>query len=196
TLNVRFGVAYTVSWFQQLVGQITEEPKLNPPLRRIWIDSICINQDDVEERSSQSRSVKTLIWPGPQISPSASDFAWRFLDQIYSIFEAQNPHATEQTEISGQIYSDIFHVNFGLPAWDLRWFSRVWVIREMVLSPQNPLLLYGKQSYPWHRLGWAITWPHRKGYTRLSRIPAETLNVNTMCLFRRSREKWSLDALI
>ncbi|KAI6355492.1 hypothetical protein MCOR31_011188 [Pyricularia oryzae] len=41
-----------------------------------------------------------------------------------------------------------------------------------------------------------MTWLRRKGYTRLSRIPAEALNVDAMCLFRRSREMWSLDALI
>lgn len=71
-LNVRLGVAHAVSRLQQLAGRTTEEPRLNPPLRRMWFDSICINQDRVEERPSQvrlmgevySRSVKTLFGSG------------------------------------------------------------------------------------------------------------------------------------
>ncbi|KLU91742.1 hypothetical protein MAPG_10691 [Magnaporthiopsis poae ATCC 64411] len=190
-LAVRPDLAAGVARIRELAA---EEPGLDPPLLYVWIDTICINQEDLLERSSQvqlmgeiySLSARTLIWLGPH-SPTSS-LAWELLDRIYGVFGSRHPLAEQVSDIPVQLYSDAYHAGTGLPPWDdeawlrvkelleLDWFSRVWVIQEVVLSRQDPLLLHGEHTYPWHRLGWAVAWLRRNGYTRLPRVSGKALN--------------------
>lgn len=191
-----------------------EESWMDPPIKYIWIDKICINQDDTSERSSQvrlmgniySQAIRTLIWLGPELSSSSA--AWKLVDRIYNVFRTQHPAATTLGDIPVKMYSDASHTSFGLPEWNdsqwlylrklmgLRWFSRIWVIQEVVLSRQDPIILHGKFSYQWHRLGWVAAWMRRKGYIRLAEIAEEFRNVDTICSLRRAESRWPLDALI
>ncbi|PVH70822.1 HET domain-containing protein [Cadophora sp. DSE1049] len=197
--------------FQELAA---EDSGLEPPVKYLWIDRICINQNDIPERSSQvrlmgriySQSTKTLIWLGPELGSCSA--AWQLVDHIYNVFRAQNPVAEALIDIPVKLYSDSSHNNSGLPQWEdelwvrlrelmkLSWFSRIWVIQEVVLSPQDPIIVHGKHLYPWHRLGWAAAWMRRNGYIRLPQIPEEIRNVDTMCNIQRSRTKWPLGALL
>jgi hypothetical protein len=158
--------------FQELAAENSE---LEPPVKYLWIDCICINQNDILERSLQvklmeqiySQSIKTLIWLGPDLGSCSA--AWQLVDHIYNVFRAQQPAAKALIDIPVKFYSDSSHNTSELPQWDnelwlslrqlmeLRWFSRIWVIQEVVLSPQDPIIVHGEYSYPWHRLGWAAT---------------------------------------
>ncbi|KAL8410422.1 hypothetical protein RB596_000195 [Gaeumannomyces avenae] len=218
TLAVRPDLAAGVARIRELAA---EEPALDPPLLYVWIDTICINQKDLQERSSQvqlmgeiySLSAKTLIWLGPHLPTSS--LAWQLLGRIYNVFRAQHPSAEQISDIPVQLYSDAYHAGTGLPNWhdedwlhlknllDLDWFSRVWVIQEVVLSPRDPLLLHGEHTYPWHRLGWAVAWLRRNGYTRLPKVSDKALNIDTLYLLQRRRWSattthpwWPLDALM
>ncbi|KAI6080438.1 HET domain-containing protein [Hypoxylon rubiginosum] len=187
---------------------------LDPPAQYVWIDSICINQTDLFERSSQveqmgkiySKSIKTIIWLGPHSNSSSS--AWGLVDQIYNTFSTQNPAATTMADIPVKMYSESSHMASKLPEWnieswthlhqllDLGWFSRIWVVQEVVLSSGDPIIIHGDYCYPWNRLGWAATWLRRNGYVRLPQMSEIVLNVDTMSNIRRSRNKWPLNALM
>ncbi|KAL6917405.1 hypothetical protein FSST1_008900 [Fusarium sambucinum] len=186
----------------------------DPPLRYIWIDSICVNQQSISDRSTQvafmrqiySTSVTTLVWLGPE-QPWVTS-AWRLLDQIYHVFESTCPEVQRENDISIGTYSDSLHQHTSLPTWDdkswghlrdmmhLDWFSRIWVIQEVVLSPKDPIIICGRHLYPWHRLQWASSWLRRTGYMRLSQIPEKLLNVSNMGNLRYCRANWPLDALL
>ncbi|KAI1131233.1 HET domain-containing protein [Nemania abortiva] len=182
----------------------------------VWIDKICINQDDVLERSHQVRlmgrifsaAIRTLIWLGPDADKCRP--AWTLIDQIYAVFRKHNPHAKFIADIPFQIYSAQNHAALGLPDWDdilwkylrllleLPWFTRTWVIQEVAFSPGDPFFIQGGQGngYPWHRLGWAASWLRRNGYLRLIQIPNELQSVDTMSCIRQSLTPWPLDALL
>ncbi|RTE78456.1 hypothetical protein BHE90_007051 [Fusarium euwallaceae] len=180
----------------------------------VWIDKICINQDDPSERGRQVqlmgsiffRAVRTLIWLGTDFD--ACSTAWILVDQIYHVFRQDNPEARCVADIPFRVYSDERHEECGLPHWnhDLwqqltkllhrPWFTRVWVIQEVVLSPGDPLILHGQRIYPWHRLGWAASWLRRSGYLRLAQVPNQMLNVDMISNIRRSKRPWNLDALL
>ncbi|PQE12520.1 Heterokaryon incompatibility protein [Rutstroemia sp. NJR-2017a BBW] len=197
--------------FRELAAEYSE---LEPPVKYLWVDSVCINQNDIWERSSHvglmgkiySRSIKTLIWLGPDLNSSFA--TWQQIDRIYNIFRVQYPAATSPIDITVKMYSDSCHANSGLPEWrdelwaglkellELRWFSRIWVVQEVVLSPQDPIIIHGKHLYPWHRLGWAAAWMRYNGYIRLPQISQEFYNIDTICIIRRSLNKWPLDALM
>ena len=187
---------------------------MSPPIKHIWIDQICINQADTSERSSQvrlmkkiySQAIRTLIWLGPELGSSST--AWEFVDHIYNVFRTQNPDIATSSDIPPGIYSNDSHTSLGLPEWNdvrwtylrdlvgLDWFSRIWVIQEVVLSPKDPIILHGKVSYRWHRLAWVAAWMRRSGYTRLADIPQNLLNVDTISNLRHPNRRWPLDALL
>ena len=120
--------------------------------RRLWIDQICINQDDLDERSTQVsnmsavyRSAKrVVIWLGessdvttlavqfaPKLSAALSAFRQRHRDQVVAI-----------SSLNGKLGSTGFVLpSRDAPEWgaltDLlsrRWYSRLWVIQELLLS--------------------------------------------------------------
>jgi hypothetical protein len=200
------------------IRQLQESPindsTLNTRVEWLWIDKICINQDNLGERSAQvqimgsiySQAIRTLIWLGPD-SDSCS-MAWRLIDQIYNVFQGENPCAKFVADISFRMYSEQNPAASGLPGWDhelwrhlrklfeLPWFTRTWIIQEVALSRGDPIFLHGQRTYPWHRLGWASSWLRRNGYLRLSHIPNQMQNVDTLSNIRRSRIRWRLDALL
>ncbi|KAF6823015.1 hypothetical protein CPLU01_11639 [Colletotrichum plurivorum] len=199
---------------QRLRELAGESSNLQPRLDTIWIDNLCINQRDLPELASQvqmmgkiySKAIRTLIWLGPD--SGSTSLAWSLLDRIYAVFRSQTPSARRLEDIPGHLFSQIAHDASGLPPLDdeqwvrlkdllrVRWFSRIWVIQEVVLSLEDPIIVYGRHVYPWGRLGWAAAWLRRKGYFRLPQIPPEIRSVDTICLFRRPQQKWPIDALM
>ena len=198
---------------RQLQALATERPVCGTMIQWIWIDKICINQDDVSERSRQVRlmgriyssAVQTLIWLGPTIEPCS---AFVLIDQIYGVFQKENPCAMYLADVPFQLYSDQRHIALGLPAWHnelwqrlvdllrLPWFTRTWIVQEVVLSRADPVIIYGPHRYPWHRLGWASSWLRRNGYLRLPQVPSQMQNIDTMSNLRRSSACWPLEALL
>ncbi len=198
---------------QQLQNIATKNLVCDGLVSWLWIDSLCINQEDVLERSHQvqvmgliySRAVRTLIWLGPT---SDLEPAFVLIDQIYDVFREENPRARFLAEIPLRLYSDRRHATLCLPAWhdelwehltrlsQLPWFSRTWVIQEVTLSRADPVVFYGSHRYPWDRLAWAASWLRRNGYLRLAQVPSQMQNVDTMSNIRRSRSRWHLDALL
>jgi hypothetical protein len=111
-------------------------------------------------------------------------------------------------DIPVKLYSDSAHASSGLPEWEderwaaftqlieLRWFSRIWVVQEVVLSPKDPFIIYGKHLYHLQRLEWAAAWMRRNGYIRLPQIPTQIHNIDTISILRGLLTKWPLDALM
>ncbi|RGP65400.1 heterokaryon incompatibility [Fusarium sporotrichioides] len=211
SLNITSDLAAGLKVLQELA---INDSNFDPPLKYVWIDSICVNQQSISDRSTQvalmrqiySTSVTTLVWLGPErpwVTP-----AWRLLNQIYHVFESDYPEARHENDMPSSTYSEPLHKLKGLPMWDdeswehlrrvmhLDWFARIWVIQEVVLSPKDPVLICGSHLYPWHKFQWASSWLRRTGYMRLSQIPEKLLNVSIMGNIRLCRANWPLDALL
>lgn len=156
--------------------------------------------------SIYSRSIRTLIWLG--LEETFNSVAWDLVDQIYCLFKSRHPNAKRLSDIPVQAYSNSSHTASGLPTWnhqlwrrlrqlmEYQWFSRIWVIQEVALSTEDPVIIHHQRLYPWHRLEWAVAWMRRNGYMRLAQIPENLQNVNTMFNLRQSEVKWPLDALM
>lgn len=203
------------SCIRRLQELSAKKPGLDPPLEYIWLDSICINQKDTVERSSQvalmgriyKQSVRTLIWLGEEDSVPFHR-AWQLIADMYAIFRKQNPTATSLTDINLRIYDEQSQIALGLPPWDdlrwtylkllmeLRWFSRIWIVQEVVLSRQDPIFLQSNYRYAWEPLSWAVAWMRRSGYMRLPQIPEQLRNIDTISNLRRARTHWPLDCLM
>ncbi|KAI1330728.1 HET domain-containing protein [Xylariaceae sp. FL0255] len=211
TIYINTNLAQGIRRLKELAGCKSKGPI---QIKYIWIDKICINQSDIFERSSQvclmgeiySRSIRTLVWLGAETT-SEHD-AWPLLDQIYRVFREQNPEARTLADIPLRLYSDERHVALGLPdlnnkQWKhldtllrIPWFTRIWVVQEVVLSSQDPIVLYGQHLHPWEPLGWAASWMRRNGYFRLPGMPEALRNIEEMSNIRRSQVRWPLDVLL
>jgi hypothetical protein len=127
--------------------------------RKLWADTICINQQDIDERSQQERLIKdifekaerVLIWLGEEGDDSqhAISVAGE-LAQAYRDVELRGNGApkafgrfdmlSEQPRIRalGQLVTR-------------QWFRRVWVIQELAVS-RDALVLCGTESISWDDL--------------------------------------------
>ena len=101
---------------------------------RIWIDAICINQEDNEERNSQvqrmgqtyTRAKEVIIWLGDREEPSQS---LRGLCSLADIIEncSQND-VREKLEAIRDVFT-------------CTWFSRLWTLQEAVLPRKRTVRL-------------------------------------------------------
>ena len=145
---------------------------ISRPGQHVWIDGICINQNDPVERSVQvaimdriySGADETIIWLGASNERSEKGLQ-KLRDMSKDATTKIMEWGASQTAGTVFIADDTEQLaRSGLPAttadeWlDLSdvfsraWFQRVWVIQEVALS-KNPTVLVGGLSVAWSTLG-------------------------------------------
>lgn len=131
--------------------------------RTLWIDQICIDQDNLQERKEQvtmmgdiyRRAQKVLIWLGEEDEDSRLG-----LNYVHILLEALQP--TFDSGVSEIKHSDLIRI-IGLPsiksgAWNAlgriferAWFRRLWVLQEAALA-EIALVICGGQTVAWNDL--------------------------------------------
>ncbi|KAK8016777.1 hypothetical protein PG993_014966 [Apiospora rasikravindrae] len=128
--------------------------RLPDRVRLLWVDAVCINQHDEEEKGRQipfmaqiySGASRVLVWLGnyPEQAQSLLEVE-RLARQLQRL---PGPAVQHNHAISSGLTSDVLkalqHV-FGLP-----WFTRLWVIQEVVLNP-DVLFCCDSAEVPWIR---------------------------------------------
>jgi hypothetical protein len=124
-------------------GLLCVQSTAKPP--RLWVDAICINQLNMDEKASQiplmteiyGRAEKVLVWLGS--SADQSDLA---IDEIPSLYHKL--HRAEHV-IS---FGDTTYAVIGLPSvlnpvwralgcfFSRDWFHRLWILQEVILAKQ------------------------------------------------------------
>ncbi|KAI6764093.1 hypothetical protein HG530_007882 [Fusarium avenaceum] len=140
----------------------------------MWIDQICINQEDNEEKAQQiplmsriySLATSTVIWLGEASTGSAS--ALRLLEQIISRlqFTFLNPEF-EDLERLGLPAADSNQWQYLCELLSRQWFTRVWIIQEAVLSlDDSTYFSCGDSFIPWKTLADACMYLNSCGISR------------------------------
>ncbi|CAJ0550831.1 Ff.00g107610.m01.CDS01 [Fusarium sp. VM40] len=142
----------------------------------LWVDAICINQNDQHEKSIQvprmsdiyGKCERVLAWLGP-VEAEDSDDVRRLAEKLKQ-FESPTGSSTGSLTEDDRINSfrlsahsdkhaavEVESVRRALRSIGHRpWFRRIWILQEAVLAKQQPLLLCGR-----HDLGYEIffkTW--------------------------------------
>jgi hypothetical protein len=145
--------------------------------RILWIDAICVNQKDQDERSSQvqrmaqiySKTRRVVVWLGPEAN--SSSIAIECFEKIASSVEV-NWLTQTMRSLSGE---DASWADKGqAPPFsdgELRaisdflgrsWFERLWIWQEVRLAPRDTLVICGFQSITWQSIKTAIYCMHFK----------------------------------
>ena len=130
---------------------------------RIWIDAVCINQEDDVEKYHQvkimdkiySKSQTVIVWLGIHTAPY-TDTAIDVMNRLLEI-----PERNRKTELFGDDLDDAeLYEDLGIPyiePWEwlhlgsfLRrtWFQRIWVVQETFVATKIAVLC-GSRSLDW-----------------------------------------------
>jgi hypothetical protein len=149
--------------------------------RIFWIDAICVNQADLDERSRQVSLMASLylhahavvVWLGPEAQDS--DVAFRCIELLYkkvkfhwdlrtiSCLTDDDERWIDKelpTPFSEKELVALEHV-FGRP-----WFERLWVWQEVRLGGERAMVQCGDRCLEWHAFPNALGWyrqPHISG---------------------------------
>ncbi|RYP79495.1 hypothetical protein DL770_006634 [Monosporascus sp. CRB-9-2] len=122
--------------------------------RWIWIDAICINQQDEVEKSAQVRLMQEIYKKASQVVvfPGGGIVQARLASiMLYEVFAAQKTY-----EGTGVDFNKFFFADRQSPRWHAfselfrsPYFHRVWVIQEITVG-REVLLYYGGRYIPWY----------------------------------------------
>ena len=131
--------------------------RLDSGLRWLWVDAVCINQEDLEERTSQvllmrqiyQSAWKTIVWLGH--FDSASRNAMPLIEKLHrskaKYENAQESRVFHQMSVEERKAYDIPTTS---SSWNefqalntfmsTGWFSRVWIIQELAVSRELEMI--------------------------------------------------------
>lgn len=122
-------------------------------VRRLWVDAVCIDQDNVEEKNGQirmmrlmyMRATKVIVWLGPK-KPGV-DEAFKLASQLHQVRMQLLYTPNDRMKTSPAAGHDLSpasvrdKIDPNAPAWthlsemlDAKWWERVWCIQEFVVS--------------------------------------------------------------
>lgn len=145
--------------------RLPDEPRV------MWIDALCINQDDLEERGHQVKQMariyssarKVVAWIGPEHDDALKAIEWlaRLGSQVEIVgdsYLSPTPGASEplwhKSDVS--IPSDNIIRAAISSLVDRPWFWRLWVVQEIHMGHLNSSLRCGAHEVTWLHFRQAI----------------------------------------
>ncbi|RYP91114.1 hypothetical protein DL770_002770 [Monosporascus sp. CRB-9-2] len=163
--------------FPVTTNLLTALRHLRPPAgagaTALWVDAICINQQDLDERRHQvtmmrdiyASAERVIIWLGEE------DDETDVLDSL-PLLATQN-HRQGNDAKQDQHMVDLVSrcTGFFSGLMDRRpWFSRVWIIQELAMARQDPLVVCGRKSVSWSTLMKAWSFAARAVFTEIGMV--------------------------
>lgn len=153
--------SYSIT-IQQSLFHALRALRLRDAERLLWVDAICINQNDNTERSSQVQlmrqiyqcSIRVVVWLGEHAQDS--EHAVDLLLQIQRLAVEND----EKVDGLAQALSPKDLPKLGLPSVDSGewqslealfwrpWFTRIWIIQELAVS-KEAIVMCADKSFPW-----------------------------------------------
>ncbi|KAI1773429.1 HET-domain-containing protein [Hypoxylon cercidicola] len=128
--------------------------------RDLWIDAICINQEDIVERCQQvgimadiyRSAERVTIWLGP--ADELTGPAWELInalsqlsDEYLSSIKPQDIENKHNIRWLGCVNTPVHWKALGL-LFERRWFGRAWVVQELVLA-RSTIVWCGDYTFDW-----------------------------------------------
>ncbi|KAK5654659.1 hypothetical protein OQA88_6982 [Cercophora sp. LCS_1] len=131
--------------------------------RTLWVDAVCINQDDLEERANQvrlmreiyARASSVVVWVGDGDENTSRTIAT--IEATRARYEAGGasaggPDRCSEKDVHYPIRERHEAAHLFIEAWSLferPWFRRTWVVQE-VFNARSAAVYCGRDILPWH----------------------------------------------
>jgi hypothetical protein len=155
---------------KKLYCPMDEPPDLNKTYLKLWIDAVCINQQDLLEKSQQicrmkyiyARTMKLLVWlsypdPRAELGPyldwvvdRADELAFFGASLGVSLEDSRLEEKIEQRLLSDQCHAEAL-VALGVITQH-PWFTRAWIIQEIACGSKRATFLLGLRPLLWSDL--------------------------------------------
>ncbi|KAK5657592.1 hypothetical protein OQA88_3167 [Cercophora sp. LCS_1] len=158
------------SWSGDSTESAEAEQSREASLRKpVWIDAICINQNDLEERKAQVmlmgqiyRSAKVVMgWLGPK--DRLAKLFVRAAGTVFDFHLKNSAPVARLRDVAGMTNG----LWFSIFAWFQRlWFRRAWVAQEAVFAKDLHIFVGpegGGASLPWMWLVEIVSFLHKSG---------------------------------
>jgi Heterokaryon incompatibility protein (HET) len=130
----------------------------------VWIDSLCINQDDMDEKSLQVRLMGEIYSKAQQVLICLGEPTLENYQAMDFIFPLRNAimEATKAAKDPSLVLIPSILLKGGFDAssssWialskflSLPWFTRIWVVQEVAVA-SNPVFICGDRAVTWDDL--------------------------------------------
>jgi hypothetical protein len=130
----------------------------------MWIDAICINQGDLDERSGEVEKVgliynnarPVIVWLSPSTENSALAMeTWGNIGQEVTYFEEKNDVRYKPGGWAEYLMRNTNALRSNMDSWSAaggllrrEWFSRLWVLQEIGLAT-DAVVIVGKFGLNW-----------------------------------------------
>lgn len=156
----------TANLHEALVALSTHRGRETAPLAAewLWIDAVCINQADVAERNAQVAMMKdiyrdasrVMVWLGPGDRYSDELIDWVVSDPSLDPGTPRSPHGSDKNNDALWLPSEDTLYRRAIIRKNILarpWFTRKWVLQELVLARADPLVVCGTREMSWTRFG-------------------------------------------
>ena len=156
----------------------------------LWVDAVCINQQDQEERAQQvsimrsiySKGSKVIVWLGPASGDSKVALEW--IDSIAGEI-TYDPHTQEMRALTANSTrlnsAEVLASDVELEAFanliERAYFDRLWVWQEVRMGGERVRLRCGYDQGHWDRLMTTVFYCNRrliKGHVGVRRLTPRT----------------------
>lgn len=139
------------------LDQVLRSLRLKTKSPRLWVDSICINQESDQERNHQVRQMcsiyktatSTIIYLGPATALSTSCFKAAAAGPVMGSEIAQPRRWDLDPNALGLCYPELAKGRKEILGRS--WFTRAWTFQELVVS-RRPWICCGTTCMPWSQL--------------------------------------------
>ena len=137
----------------------------------LWIDALCINQEDLAERSAQvlripdiySFASRVIVWLGP--AEKTTNLALSSMEYIGMQVETTADHCVVRSpdHIEPNWFSPKVNISYEPVKWtaienllDRSWFERFWVRQEVQLANEQSVIRCGSDEILWYHFRRAL----------------------------------------
>ncbi|KAK0252347.1 hypothetical protein B0A54_10469 [Friedmanniomyces endolithicus] len=154
--------------------------------RTLWMDAVCVNQADIAERNAQVQKMKSIFSDAQSVLVYVGEAANDSAVLLESVRDSTLAGTTRTPAIVTRskdgltrIGDSMLHGPFvdnpmrcSLEAFLLRrWFSRIWVVQEVLLAKQATLIC-GEDEAPWSSFEAAVSSRYAEYATATVPLPA------------------------